>query len=661
MTHRRHLLGTLTLAAATWWLPVPAEAARPCEARSIAGGASGLCVVREDGRVACFGDELFSLPLSPAPAGRFEQVSIGAFYGCGAREDGTASCWGKWEHEPFPEPAGLFQEISVGYFEAWGLRPNGNVVLVHGGLSDPLPTPPSGKFIDIEGRCGRRLDQTVDCWEGPTPPGGTFEQLSGGCGVRTDGSLDCWDVSAEIEETPEGVFEEVAMSSDPFLAAGACARKPSGHVVCWGELGNPVPAETTFRAIAVGLGVPCGIRTDGSLQCWPDVFNSEFDTRPLEGTFVQVATGGDYTRPASCAVDVVGEIACWGNDQFGQSSPPAGPFQQVTVGAYHACGLRKDGTIDCWGENSTKDLEAPSGTFTQVSSGTFGPTCALRSNGEAECWGLGEFQLDVPDGPFEQVTAGGQRACALEPDGDPECWKYVEGPGGAIDMEAAQAPPGPFAQLSIALLDLQQNVLACGLRPGGSVECWRDGEEGMESVEAPDEDFTEVSAGAGSACGLRPDGTIACWGADGESFYPPPAGDDFVQVATGFAYCGLTVDGSIVCSGGDQTVSFCGPSPLCGNGQLDPAETCDDGDTLYEAGAACTASCSKVPCGQPLRPDAGAPTASDALFALRAAVGLASCDVEVCDVNDSSTISAADALRILRKSVGQPVSFHCPV
>lgn len=53
-------------------------------------------------------------------------------------------------------------------------------------------------------------------------------------------------------------------------------------------------------------------------------------------------------------------------------------------------------------------------------------------------------------------------------------------------------------------------------------------------------------------------------------------------------------------------------------------------------------------------------TAADALFGLRAAVGLHLCEMCICDVNDSGTISASDALAILRVAVGQPVTLSCP-
>ncbi len=53
-------------------------------------------------------------------------------------------------------------------------------------------------------------------------------------------------------------------------------------------------------------------------------------------------------------------------------------------------------------------------------------------------------------------------------------------------------------------------------------------------------------------------------------------------------------------------------------------------------------------------------TATDALFILNTAVGLASCLACVCDVDDSGTVTASDALRVLQKAVGIDVTLTCP-
>jgi hypothetical protein len=63
-------------------------------------------------------------------------------------------------------------------------------------------------------------------------------------------------------------------------------------------------------------------------------------------------------------------------------------------------------------------------------------------------------------------------------------------------------------------------------------------------------------------------------------------------------------------------------------------------------------------CGQPVS-TGGAPTATDALFALRSAVGVVSCELLVCDVDGSCAITAGDALRTLLVATGQSLSLDC--
>jgi hypothetical protein len=54
-------------------------------------------------------------------------------------------------------------------------------------------------------------------------------------------------------------------------------------------------------------------------------------------------------------------------------------------------------------------------------------------------------------------------------------------------------------------------------------------------------------------------------------------------------------------------------------------------------------------------------TATDALQALRAAVGIGACELCRCDVDGSQTITASDALTILKSAVGQQVERVCAV
>jgi alpha-tubulin suppressor-like RCC1 family protein len=77
-----------------------------------------------------------------------------------------------------------------------------------------------------------------------------------------------------------------------------------------------------------------------------------------------------------------GTVACWGNNSFGQATPPSGTFTQISAGGYYNCGVRADGTVGCWGQSPTP----PGGTFTQVAAGG-SHTCGLKGDGTVACWG----------------------------------------------------------------------------------------------------------------------------------------------------------------------------------------------------------------------------------------------------------------------------------
>ena len=64
------------------------------------------------------------------------------------------------------------------------------------------------------------------------------------------------------------------------------------------------------------------------------------------------------------------------------------------------------------------------------------------------------------------------------------------------------------------------------------------------------------------------------------------------------------------------------------------------------------------PCGNAIG-ERGTITASDALAILRVSVGSGACEPCVCDVDSSGEVQASDALAVLRKAVGDPVPFSC--
>ncbi|HYC56506.1 MAG TPA: M4 family metallopeptidase [Candidatus Binatia bacterium] len=102
-----------------------------------------------------------------------------------------------------------------------------------------------------------------------------------------------------------------------------------------------------------------------------------------------------------------------------------------------------------------------------------------------------------------------------------------------------------------------------------------------------------------------------------------------------------------------------GACSACGDGMLQDGETCDDGaGNSGASGSYCSHACVPAGCGAPLT-RSGKPSASDALYALKAAIALVYCDARVCDVSGNGVIAASDALLILRLAVGLPVQVNC--
>jgi hypothetical protein len=97
----------------------------------------------------------------------------------------------------------------------------------------------------------------------------------------------------------------------------------------------------------------------------------------------------------------------------------------------------------------------------------------------------------------------------------------------------------------------------------------------------------------------------------------------------------------------------------CGNTFIDDFETCDDGDDVGGFGDICSADCiANTLCGDPM--GFGRITITDALFILRAAVELETCDPALCDVDSNGVINTTDVLRVLAFVVGLPVELNCP-
>ena len=111
----------------------------------------------------------------------------------------------------------------------------------------------------------------------------------------------------------------------------------------------------TTGQITGGLYHTCGIKTDGTAQCWGQT-NSGQSSPPSGVEFTQIAAGKYYT----CGLQTDGTAQCWGQDVDGQSTPPSGvEFTQIAAGGSHNCGIKTDGTAQCWGRDQYGQSTVP--------------------------------------------------------------------------------------------------------------------------------------------------------------------------------------------------------------------------------------------------------------------------------------------------------------
>ena len=128
---------------------------------------------------------------------------------------------------------------------------------------------------------------------------------------------------------------------------------------------------------------------------------------------------------------------CWGNDYYGQASPPARAFSSISAGPYYSCGITLDGELLCWGTNFSDD-EPPSGSYTSVSVGD-DHACALATSGAIACWGWDDWgQSSAPSGTFRSVSAGEWHSCGVTTAGEIECWGWND--NGECDAPACRRP-----------------------------------------------------------------------------------------------------------------------------------------------------------------------------------------------------------------------------
>jgi alpha-tubulin suppressor-like RCC1 family protein len=334
-----------------------------------------------------------------------------------------------------------------------------------------------------------------------------------------------------------GCFFTPSRPSEPAaqlgrLAAGArhaCFIDEDSELWCWGDnaykqLGTAQPAFSAtplhvdrgpWSWIAAGDAHTCGVR-DATVLCWGANYDGQ--AAPTSGetaaglTPITVPTPGQATRvfagaSASCAVDDVGQMSCWGRIEVGTTTAPTpidpGGLQRtwdsIAIASGHACALSTSGETACWGQNSFMELAD-------------NDTALVRTSAEP-------VTISVP---LRQITAAFGSSCGITVDGDQlYCW------GEAVITQTTGGSTGRIVDARRWLQVSSGTGFACALSADGEVYCYgvdQNGAQGRGTLEWRQSDrmfgdraatgVDAVATGATFGCAFGSDTGVRCWGSN---------------------------------------------------------------------------------------------------------------------------------------------------
>ncbi len=270
-----------------------------------------------------------SSPPSPVDA-----VSAGGYHTCAIRDDGTLACWGD-------DQAGQLTECRPAPSSRSRRRTHAC------GSATTAPSPAGGDDFDRPARrCPRRRLQIRLRRRHPHLRDRERRQ-PGLLGGRFRAS----------STDPHGTFKSVSAGGDPQLRdphrrhpdllgqrlRGQVSEAPTGTTPL-ALVASPPSSSARVPAVSAGGTHTCAIHEDGTLLCWGDDYAGQLDGVPERQLPVRLRRR--HPQPARSATTAT--LACWGDDSAGQldgiptapssPSPPAAPTaaRSATTGPWPA-------------------------------------------------------------------------------------------------------------------------------------------------------------------------------------------------------------------------------------------------------------------------------------------------------------------------------------
>jgi hypothetical protein len=288
---------------------------------------------------------------------------------------------------------------------------------------------------------------------------------------------------------------------------------------------------TARNTIIIGMFLLHAIATagwTGELAAWGDDNYGQVSGIPAGNDFDAVAAGGMH----SVALKTDGSLIAWGYDGGGQVSgtPTGNNFEAIAAGGNHNVALKTDGSLVAWGyDNNGQVSDSPAGNVFKAIVAGKAHNVALKEDGSLVAWGSDSYGQvsDAPSGnDFTAVAAGEYHSLALKTDGSLVAWGYDS------NGQVSNTPSGNDF-IAIAAGD-RHNV---ALKLDGSLIAWGNDVVGQVSKTPTGNDFTAIAAGKVHSVALKTDGSLVAWGSDSYGQVSEiPIGNDLTAVVAGSYY-----------------------------------------------------------------------------------------------------------------------------
>jgi alpha-tubulin suppressor-like RCC1 family protein len=456
-------------------VPVTVTGSLATQNRALASSMAYSCALRNDGTVACWGDDRATFgtaativvePTAIAGVTNANAVAAGTGHGCALQTWGDVLCWGS----------------------------NGNARLGRGAAANT--------FGNAAATTSAEAVFWHDVVAAVTSPLATTGR--GACAIKEVGGVQCWDYFGYDDGNGSRIsnVSEYANSSDvisiKLSPGGLCGVFDDGRVAC-GDFANKITGISGAVDVAGHEGGGCAVLASGKVKCW-GLNQWGIHGYPVENLD---SNGYHYASTSYAAREV----------------PSVSDAISITSDQNSTCVLKRDKTVMCWGANAhlqsgndvivnpnggsyyaynhTPTIVAGLSAVIEITKGE-GNTCAIVESLPANklfCWGLQLYtrysraipQLQADMLGLNKIAAAGQAGsesqCGVLANGGVRCaGENISGNLGIVTgINESYSQSSGYYSLGITIPNLA-NITAvvtgstggvnCALNRSGELLCW---------------------------------------------------------------------------------------------------------------------------------------------------------------------------------------------